>query len=88
MFTYPIGLINPKSGISPQIEWLFSNNYNDTSGNGYNLTNFGSTFTADRHSVANNAIDTNASENSIQIMSNAVGKIGFFASTPTIQSSG
>lgn len=35
-----------------------------------------------------NAINTDSSENSIQIMSNASGKIGFFGTSPTTQSTG
>lgn len=43
-------------------EYLFSNNYLDTSGNGHNGTNNGTTFTTDRHSVANSAIALNGSD--------------------------
>ncbi|HAG52302.1 MAG TPA: hypothetical protein DCL21_00770 [Alphaproteobacteria bacterium] len=36
--------------------WKFTNNYNDSSGNGYTLTNSGTTFTTDKNSVSNQAI--------------------------------
>ncbi len=49
----------PRNGLV--FEYLFSNNYLDTSGNAYNGINNGSTPIADRHSAANSAIDFDGS---------------------------
>ncbi len=55
----------PRNGLVA--EYLFSNNYLDTSGNGYNGTNFSTTFTTDRKSQSNKAIALNGSNQYVTV---------------------
>lgn len=57
MLTYPVGLLNPKTDIISELvlEYLFSGNANDTSGNNINGTVLGATLTTDRKSASNSA---------------------------------
>ena len=60
----PTSLI-PRNGLVA--EYLFNNNYLDTSGKGENGTNFGTTFATDRKSQANSAIALNGIDQYVTI---------------------
>lgn len=55
---------------SPQAEWLFSGNANDSSGNGYNGTVVGPTLIADRNGFESSAYDFDGSNDYIGIGNN------------------
>ena len=55
----------PRAGLVA--EYLFSNNYDDTSGNGYNGINSGTALTTDRKSNPNSAIQLNGTSQYVNI---------------------